>query len=172
MGGAPIGAMPGAAPGQSPWGPLASWGERVVAVLIDGLIIFVLFFAVFIAATILSKIASALGAIVFVLGYLGIFAVGLYLGYLNGSIGQTPGKKVMGLRVVSEQTGQLIGGGAGIGRAFLHILDSLPCYIGYLFPLWDAKRQTFSDKVMKTVVTNNNPKVPFVDAAKSLLPTK
>jgi hypothetical protein len=33
-----------------------------------------------------------------------------------------------------------------------HILDSLPCYLGYLWPLWDAKRQTFADKVMGTVV--------------------
>ena len=33
-----------------------------------------------------------------------------------------------------------------------HVLDSLPCYLGYLWPLWDAKRQTFADKIMSTVV--------------------
>ena len=27
----------------------------------------------------------------------------------------------------------------------------LICYIGYLFPLWDAKRQTLADKIMTTV---------------------
>jgi len=31
-------------------------------------------------------------------------------------------------------------------------VDALPCMIGYLFPLWDARRQTFSDKIMNTVV--------------------
>lgn len=28
------------------------------------------------------------------------------------------------------------------------------CNIGYLFPLWDPKRQTIADKIMKTVVIN------------------
>ncbi len=37
-------------------------------------------------------------------------------------------------------------------RAILHILDALPCLIGYLWPLWDSKRQTFADKIMGTVV--------------------
>jgi hypothetical protein len=32
-----------------------------------------------------------------------------------------------------------------------HIIDGAICYIGYLFPLWDAKRQTIADKIMTTV---------------------
>ena len=32
------------------------------------------------------------------------------------------------------------------------ILDSLACYIDWLFPIWDAKRQTFADKIISTVV--------------------
>jgi len=32
-----------------------------------------------------------------------------------------------------------------------HIIDGLICNIGYLFPLWDAKRQTIADKIMSTV---------------------
>ena len=34
-----------------------------------------------------------------------------------------------------------------------HILDALPCYLGYLWPR-DRKRQTFADKIVKTVVIN------------------
>lgn len=37
-------------------------------------------------------------------------------------------------------------------RALAHFLDALPCYIGFLFPLWDAKHQTFADKLCSTVV--------------------
>jgi uncharacterized RDD family membrane protein YckC len=99
-------------------------------------------------------------------------ALGFYLMYLNGSVGQTPGKKVMGLKVVSEATGQTIGGGAGIGRGFLHIVDAIICYIGFLFPLWDAKRQTIADKIIKTVVVSGVPKVAFADAVKTSLPNK
>ena len=36
-------------------------------------------------------------------------------------------------------------------RDLCHIIDQVICYIGYLFPLWDAKRQTLADKIMTTV---------------------
>ena len=40
-----------------------------------------------------------------------------------------------------------------IGRGILHIIvDALPCYLGFLWPLWDQKRQTFADKIVNTVV--------------------
>jgi hypothetical protein len=32
-------------------------------------------------------------------------------------------------------------------------VDSIICFVGYLFPLWDPKRQTIADKIMTTVVT-------------------
>jgi len=62
------------------------------------------------------------------------------------------GKKWAGTRVLREQDGQVIGGGMGIARYILHILDAIPCYLGFLWPLWDAKKQTFADKILKTVV--------------------
>jgi uncharacterized RDD family membrane protein YckC len=31
------------------------------------------------------------------------------------------------------------------------VLDGF-CYVGYLWPLWDDKRQTFADKILGTVV--------------------
>jgi uncharacterized RDD family membrane protein YckC len=78
---------------------------------------------------------------------------GLYQAYQGGQTGQSMGKKMAGTRLLSEQTGQPIGGGLGIGRYFVHIIDSIPCIpVGYLWPLWDAKRQTFADKILKTVV--------------------
>ncbi len=36
-------------------------------------------------------------------------------------------------------------------RQLAHVIDAAICYIGYLFPLWDAKRQTIADKIMTTV---------------------
>ncbi len=42
-----------------------------------------------------------------------------------------------------------------------HFLDSLACYVGWLWPLWDPKRQTFADKIMSTVVVEQRkPKEP------------
>jgi hypothetical protein len=30
-------------------------------------------------------------------------------------------------------------------------VDQLICYVGYLWPLWDGKRQTLADKMLGTV---------------------
>ena len=45
-----------------------------------------------------------------------------------------------------------IGGGLALARYLLNIVNAIPCYLGYLWPLWDSKRQTFADKIMGTYV--------------------
>jgi uncharacterized RDD family membrane protein YckC len=153
-GGVPGGAVPAG-------GQLAEWPQRVVAWLIDAVCIFVLYIAVFILAAIFGAISDALGAIVFILGYLGAIVLQFWFAYLNGVKGQSPGKAVTGLKVVSEADGSLIGGGTGIVRAIAHFLDGIVCGLGYLLPLFDEKKQTIADKVMKTVVLANQEKKPF-----------
>ena len=48
--------------------------------------------------------------------------------------------------------GQPIGGGMAFVRDLAHTVDGLICYVGYLMPLWDARRQTVADKMLNTVV--------------------
>ena len=72
-------------------------------------------------------------------------------GYRQGTTGSSIGKSIMKFKVVSEKTGQPIGFGLSIVRQLAHVVDAIICYIGYLFPLWDAKRQTLADKIMTTV---------------------
>ena len=78
------------------------------------------------------------------------FAIWNY-GYRQGTTGSSIGKSVLKFKVVSEKTGQPIGFGLSIVRQLAHVVDAIICYIGYLFPLWDAKRQTLADKIMTTV---------------------
>jgi len=160
----PYGTAPGGAPtpGATAWNgpPLVDWATRVVAALIDVGLGLAGFVAVAIVAFILGQIAGALGAFVFVLGYLALFAYSyLALGYWVGLTGQTIGKRTMGIKIVKMDNGELLGPGGGIGRQFLHILDGV-CFIGYLFPLWDPLRQTFADKIIRTVAIAV-PKQPF-----------
>jgi uncharacterized RDD family membrane protein YckC len=68
-----------------------------------------------------------------------------------GRTGQSLGKRVMKMTLVAEATGQPIGPLNAFLRDLVHIVDGL-AYVGYLWPLWDDKRQTFADKLMKTVV--------------------
>jgi uncharacterized RDD family membrane protein YckC len=147
---------PTGAPGQ-----LASWGQRVVATLIDWLIIVVGYIVVFIVAFILGSISNTLGVLIGLIGYLALVAASFYFYYLNGATGQSPGKRLTGLKVISETTGGVIGGGAGIVRGLLHILDGVICYVGFLLPLWDAKRQTIADKIIHTVVVAGLPSQPM-----------
>jgi hypothetical protein len=72
-------------------------------------------------------------------------------GYRQGSTGSSIGKSVVKFKVVSEKTGRPIGFGPSLLRQLAHIFDGILCNIGYLFPLWDAKRQTIADKIMSTV---------------------
>lgn len=72
-------------------------------------------------------------------------------GYRQGTTGSSIGKSILKFQVVSEKTGQPIGFGMSIVRQLAHIIDAVICYIGYLFPLWDAKRQTIADKLISTV---------------------
>ncbi len=120
---------------------LAQWPQRALGGLID-------FIAPNFVYFILARISGGLG----LLAGLALIAFSFYNAYLNGSTGQSIGKKVAGLKLISDETGQTIGGGMGIVRLLAHIVDSLICYVGWLFPLWDAKRQTIADKIMKTVV--------------------
>lgn len=128
--------------------PLASWGIRAQGFLIDYGPIIILNI-VFFRSRGLFSFVGLLG-----IGYL------VLLGYLDGMTGQTPGKAIMGTRLVDQQ-GNLLGSGAGIGRKFLHILDSLVCFLGWFLPIVDAKRQTIADKVMTSFVVEGMEKKPF-----------
>ena len=95
---------------------------------------------------------STLGLLL--LGVFSLAALAFWIwnyGYRQGTTGSSVGKAVMKFEVVSEAGGQPIGFGLSLLRQLAHFLDSIICNLGYLFPLWDAKRQTFADKIMSTV---------------------
>ena len=77
---------------------------------------------------------------------------GIFLAVQLGQTGTTPGMRVAGLRAVSKTTGQPIGAGMAVVRWIAHIIDSVICLIGWLFPLWDKDKQTIADKIVGTVV--------------------
>lgn len=128
--------------------PLADWGTRALGAIIDWL-----------PAAILSAVFSRAGFLSFV-AWLASIAYWAYIGHMEGVTGQTPGKAIMGLRLVNEQ-GVLIGSGPGIARKFAHIVDGLICGLGFLLPLVDAKRQTIADKLLQTFVVTGAEKKQF-----------
>ena len=140
-------------------GNYAHWGSRVGAYLIDALIggaisaIPIIIGAVMIASD--SDAVIAVGVVLYIVGALAGLAFFIWnVCMKQGSTGYTIGKGVVGIKLISESTGQPVGAGSAFVRALAHIVDGIPCYIGYLWPLWDDKRQTFADKIMSTVVIN------------------
>jgi uncharacterized RDD family membrane protein YckC len=145
------------APGRYMNRQLANWLQRVGAYLIDYLIgalpviVVVILVGTFSASDSTASVEAS-GGLVF-LAYLATFAIWVYnRAVLQGRTGQSWGKKALNLRLVRMADGQPLGGLMCFVRDIVHVVDALPCLIGYLFPLWDARRQTFSDKIMNTVV--------------------
>ena len=68
---------------------------------------------------------------------------------LDGNGNEVPDRVIGELR---ELDGRPVGVGMAFVRRLAHFLDSLPIYLGWLWPLWDDKKQTFADKVCGTVV--------------------
>ncbi|MGV1007110.1 MAG: RDD family protein [Dermatophilaceae bacterium] len=170
------GAYPGAQPGYpgatptDAWGrPLAHWGHRVLATLIDflytlpGLVVAMVgtIFAAVGAPTrsrtgVVTNAGNsallAFGAVLALLGWLAYLGVGLYNLYIvQGRTGQSWGKRRIGLRVIHEYRGVPLSMGMNLVRNLCHFIDQI-LYLGYLWPLWDSKRQTFADKIMTTLV--------------------
>ncbi len=124
----------------------SGWFHRAAAYLVDNLVVAPFFLA---AGLLEDRIGAA--------AYAGLVALGLVVwGYnrwwRDGRTGQSWGRRLLRIRMVGEADGRPIGVGRALLRDLAHILDSAILYIGYLFPLWTAKRQTIADKVMRTVV--------------------
>ena len=82
---------------------------------------------------------------------LGFFLNMAYFTYFHGTTGQTPGKRLMGLRVVRD-SGEPI----GLGLAFLrwagYFISFMPMCMGFLWAGVDRRKQAWHDKIAGTVV--------------------
>jgi uncharacterized RDD family membrane protein YckC len=146
---------PAGAPGGEPvdaFGrPLAAWGQRLGAYLIDEVFIRVLALLAVFALGLRHQFGGRI---------LWLLMAAAYYAVLNGSqMGQTFGKRVFGIQV-RDATGE--GGTIGVGRAGLRFvtvgLFRLVPFFGLftlldgLWPLWDPRRQALHDKIAGSVV--------------------
>lgn len=156
--------------------PLASWGQRVAASVLDGLILLVpSLFAlpfVLIPGLLLSTLTNCHGTGKVLhcapqngfTGWIVAFDIlitllvwTVYYGVFNGLVdGQTPGNSITGTAVRDESTGELIGLWRGASRWLLRLalyaLAIVPGLLNDLWPLWDQHQQSLADKVCNTVV--------------------
>ncbi|MFB6905916.1 RDD family protein [Streptomyces bacillaris] len=132
---------------------LAHWGLRAGGLIIDGLVIGLPYG---ILVGIGGAMGDAAGGVIALLGVLLMIGLAIWQLYQEGTTGQTIGKKAVGIRLLREADGRPLGFGMAFVRRLAHFLDSIACYIGWLWPLWDEKKQTFADKVCSSVVVKAN----------------
>ncbi|MFC9835507.1 RDD family protein [Rhodococcus sp. NPDC127530] len=75
---------------------------------------------------------------------------------LQGTQSTTIGKSAFGLRTQSSTALGPIGVLRASIKLVAHLIDVATLLLGFLWPLWDSKRQTFSDKLASAVVVSTN----------------
>lgn len=63
--------------------------------------------------------------------------------------GWSLGRAVCGIAVVGRD-GQSPGPWRLLLRDLAHLLDTLSLFVGWLWPLWDSRRRTFADMLLRT----------------------
>jgi uncharacterized RDD family membrane protein YckC len=152
--------------------PYATWGTRLGGYLID----FVIFVPLLIVLAVLFRHAHVLEVHIAArkngtgrrsISLLsGLIEAVAYLVYTTtmcgGARGQTVGMMAVGIRVVRDGSGEVLGYGRALGRSlvevvfrtlvFFTVILGIVWLLDMVFPLWDKKRQTLHDKVASTVV--------------------
>src|SRR5688572_867064 len=87
------------------------------------------------------------------LGYfVGLVGLGYSRWFRGGNTGQSWGRWLVDIRLVDATSGQPIGASRAFWRDVNHVLDAVVLLIGFLRPLFQARRQTFADTLMASVV--------------------
>lgn len=132
---------------------LASFGRRAAAYIVDNILLYVIQIALWIPAGVTAE-SSSEDVFTAVSCASSILSVLLYLWYyifLQARSGQTPGKKLMGIRVVSADGGP-VSRGRYLVRLIGYWVDGLLLGIGFLLALVDENAQALHDKLSSTYV--------------------
>ena len=150
------------------WGgqPLASWGSRVAAYLIDALILLV---PIVVLTIIVVAIAAGSDTGAVVTGILGFLAF-LVVAFIYAPIlmaregpnnGRTWGKQIIGVRVVRDNGQAMSFGWAALREIAVKglavtiassIIPIIPWFLDYLWPLWDDENRALHDIICSTHV--------------------
>jgi uncharacterized RDD family membrane protein YckC len=68
----------------------------------------------------------------------------------------TPGKIILGIRIVDAQTGGKPSTGQLVGRYFAYYVSTLPLMLGFLWIAFDKRKQGWHDKLAGTVVIEDD----------------
>jgi uncharacterized RDD family membrane protein YckC len=118
------------------------FGERLIASVIDSLLVFVVAGPLVVAGVSGFFVESLLPAL----------AVIFFWRYL----GATPGKMAISAKIVDARTGGAPSTGRLVARYFAYIVSSLPLFLGFVWIAIDRRKQGWHDKIAGTVVVTDD----------------
>lgn len=129
-------------------------GRRVIAIILDGLLLAIPFWllsALFGTATAQDgQVGASLSGLGFLVYAVVVFA---YFVLMEGYMGQTVGKMLLGIKVVREDDGQVPGLSTAAIRTLLRLVDGLFFYlVGFIIVLVSGKNQRLGDMLAHTLV--------------------
>ena len=144
-----------AAEDSAPERPTASWLARTGAFSIDML----LGDAVIVTMALLTLSAPQRGWLWWT--FTGVAVLVVVLVAVNRLLlptitGWSLGRALFGI-AVRKRDGSPVGLARMVGRDLAHLLDTAALFIGWLWPLWDRRRRTFADLLLRTEVLKVDP---------------
>ncbi len=129
-------------------------GRRILATIADGLVIGLVFGAMSAlfgsGSTEVGQVSASLSGPAF-LAYLALVLA--YYVLMEGYLGQTLGKMLLGIKVVREDTGEVPGIKAAAIRTVLRLVDGLLSYlVAFVAVLASHKNQRLGDMAAHTLV--------------------
>jgi uncharacterized RDD family membrane protein YckC len=100
-------------------------------------------------------IAIAIGGVAYVAWFVGYFAT------FWSTTGQTPGARVMGVRVVCASGSEPVRMRAAVVRLAGMVLAAIPLFAGFLLILVDDRRRGLQDRLARTVVVYASDESPL-----------
>jgi uncharacterized RDD family membrane protein YckC len=144
--------------GPAPGVRFAGYGARLVAYIIDGIllgivitILSVVFVAIIAGAAASDSGGAAIGS-TFIYVFLILLLSLLYFPWFWAHGGQTPGMRMFNIRVVRDADGGPIGWGPAILRLIGYWVNSAVLYIGFIWVFVDKRRRGWHDLIAGTVV--------------------
>jgi uncharacterized RDD family membrane protein YckC len=138
--------------------PLAGILRRFCAIMLDGLVPMLIFLPLLgIGGAIVyqsTPTETTLTVILFVM-MLTLLGLSCYTAvvFAMWAYGLTPGKHLLGIGVVRQDTGAPVGFWRMALREIIgRWVAAIVCYLGYIWALFDANKQGWHDKIAKTLV--------------------
>ncbi|HBX70131.1 MAG TPA: hypothetical protein DEH25_12325 [Chloroflexi bacterium] len=140
------------------------FGRRFAAAIIDGIFVVFFSFVIMLALAVIGRIfgwyqAESISWNKIVLGLILIFSIFYYVGMWSRSNGQTFGKLMLGIQVVSRDGGPLT-----LAKAFLryvgYLVGGICASLGFIWVAIDKKRRGWHDLLAGTYVISIRDDLP------------